>query len=458
MSRLDCERWASLLDRETLEGVLSTDEAAFQERHARSCQNCAHELSKWRELRSLGQGSALERDVALEESVLAELWQRPVVAPRRGASRLTKLAGLAAVVAVAAASLLFVLSRRDPSLEPALPPPALAHATVGSGSGLVAGSNTTRLPGEPIRAGSRLQAGDEPLCLLIEPAVRACLSPRGELKVADLTLSQRRLELIRGRLVTSLDRQPAGSTFSVSSGITTVTAVGTIFTVEVPGDHGNVVVRVLEGKVEVRSHVEPARVLHARESLVFGSQALGSVSSQEEVGDLALLRVEPQPSSAAASAGSPVPPVPSAEIPAKSEGPKVSAPAAEPLDPSALLREAVEQRAQGRFADAARAYRQLVTQYPSSSEARAALVSLGDLQLSRLGQPEAALRSFDAYLKNGDRGLRQEAEYGRIRALRALGRSQDEAKAIERLLERYPAGVHAESMRARLASLRDAAH
>src|SRR5688572_24326826 len=112
MSRLDCERWASLLDRETLEGMLSGDEAAFQERHARGCQNCAHELAQWRELRSLGQGSALERDVALEDSVLAELWQRPAVAARRGASRLARVAGLAAVVAVAAATLLFVLSRR----------------------------------------------------------------------------------------------------------------------------------------------------------------------------------------------------------------------------------------------------------------------------------------------------------------------------------------------------------
>src|SRR6185436_18164560 len=99
-------------------------------------------------------------------------------------------------------------------------------------------------------------------------------------------------------------------------------------------------------------------------------------------------------------------------------------------------------------------YRKLVTQHPGSAEAKAGLVSLGDLQLSRLKQADAALRSFDAYLKSGDRGLAQEAEYGRIRALRALGRARDEQAAIERLLARYPSGVHAESMRARLLSLK----
>jgi tetratricopeptide (TPR) repeat protein len=119
----------------------------------------------------------------------------------------------------------------------------------------------------------------------------------------------------------------------------------------------------------------------------------------------------------------------------------------------ALLREALELRRKGRFAEAAHAYRRLLSQHAGSAEARAALVSLGDLQLSRLQQADAALRSFEAYLKSGDRALVKEAEYGRIRALRALGRTEEERRAIEHLLVRYPSGVHAESMRARLRSL-----
>ena len=126
----------------------------------------------------------------------------------------------------------------------------------------------------------------------------------------------------------------------------------------------------------------------------------------------------------------------------------------EPATAGELLRQAIDLRAHARFADAAQVYRKLETLHPGSPEARAALVSLGDLQLSRLHDATGALRSFDSYLSSGDRTLEQEAEYGRIRALRALGRSAQERDAIEHLLLGYPSGVHAEPMRARLQSLK----
>lgn len=129
----------------------------------------------------------------------------------------------------------------------------------------------------------------------------------------------------------------------------------------------------------------------------------------------------------------------------------VSAPARStpPLSANELLARARELRAKGRYAEAAATYRKLLALHPRSDQARAAVVSLGELQLSQLGKPEAALSSFDTYLKSGG-ALAQEARYGRIRALRKLGRLGDERSAIEAFLRDYPRSVQAAALRSRL--------
>jgi tetratricopeptide (TPR) repeat protein len=120
-----------------------------------------------------------------------------------------------------------------------------------------------------------------------------------------------------------------------------------------------------------------------------------------------------------------------------------------PLSADELLARAREQRANGRYGEAAGTYRKLLALHPRSDQARAALVSLGELQLSQLDNAEAALASFDAYLKSGG-PLAQEARYGRIRSLRKLGRLGDERGAIEDFLRDYPRSVQAAALRARL--------
>jgi len=69
-----------------------------------------------------------------------------------------------------------------------------------------------------------------------------------------------------------------------------------------------------------------------------------------------------------------------------------------------------------------------------------------------LGNAHAALAAFDAYL-TGNGSLRQEALYGRIRALRALGKTAPERAAIASFLEAFPESVQASPLRARLAEL-----
>ena len=261
---------------------------------------------------------------------------------------------------------------------------------------------------------------------------------------------------MRGRLVATLDPQPAGTTFSVSTPAGVVTAVGTIFSVEVRQGSDPVKVRVVRGVVKVRTSDAQERTLTAHQSLAFGLEAPTSLPADEEASDSALLRADaenaPEPTEVAGSSPSPTSASPTPEMSAPSAARPPASP--ESATPGELLHQALDLRAHARFAEAAQVYRKLEALHPGSPEARAALVSLGDLQLSRLHDATGALRSFDSYLASGDRTLEQEAEYGRIRALRTLGRAVQERDAIEHLLLGYPSGVHAEPMRARLQSLK----
>lgn len=141
-------------------------------------------------------------------------------------------------------------------------------------------------------------------------------------------------------------------------------------------------------------------------------------------------------------------PAPGAAVPGGASPPG-NAPRATASD---LLRGARAARAEGRYAEAAAAYRSLQKTYPTSGEAQASLVSLAELELSHLGHPEQALRRFDAYLASGG-ALAQEARYGRIRALRALGRTKDERAAINAFLAAYPTSVQSSALRERLQAL-----
>ncbi|WP_438028614.1 tetratricopeptide repeat protein [Sorangium sp. So ce233] len=141
---------------------------------------------------------------------------------------------------------------------------------------------------------------------------------------------------------------------------------------------------------------------------------------------------------AEAPGGAPRPPRPRAEEPAMSA--------------EALLLRAQSRLAQGKSAEASAAYRDLLAQHPSSPEARAALVSLGQLALHQ-GKAAAALGYFERYLAGGGGSLAAEARVGRIQCLRRLGRTADERAAIADFLSRHGASVHAPRLRARLSEL-----
>ncbi|WP_437754616.1 tetratricopeptide repeat protein [Sorangium sp. So ce1389] len=121
------------------------------------------------------------------------------------------------------------------------------------------------------------------------------------------------------------------------------------------------------------------------------------------------------------------------------------------MSAEALLVRAQSRLGQGKSAEASAAYRALLAQHPSSPEARAALVSLGQIALQQ-GQAAEALGYFERYLA-GAGPLAAEARVGRVQCLRRLGRTADERAAIADFLSRHGESVHAPRLRARLAEL-----
>src|SRR5581483_7156068 len=92
--------------------------------------------------------------------------------------------------------------------------------------------------------------------------------------------------------------------------------------------------------------------------------------------------------------------------------------------------------------------RQLIDPFPAAPEAHTVLVSLAKLELDRLGQPAAALQHLDAYLAHGG-PLALEAKLAKVKAYRLLGRSTDEAAAIDDVLASHPSGLEVDELRKR---------
>lgn len=106
---------------------------------------------------------------------------------------------------------------------------------------------------------------------------------------------------------------------------------------------------------------------------------------------------------------------------------------------NALLERAQAQRAAREHSQARATYRLAIRSYPNDNAAKRAWVALGDLELNRLDNAKAALKSYDRYIASGaDPVLIQEAGYGRIRALRRLGRGEKESTAISEFMSQHP--------------------
>ncbi|MDJ0762865.1 MAG: FecR domain-containing protein [Myxococcota bacterium] len=125
--------------------------------------------------------------------------------------------------------------------------------------------------------------------------------------------------------------------------------------------------------------------------------------------------------------------------------------------PKDLLRSARAARVQRDWQKAARIYDRLIRQFPDSDEARASLISAGEIHLKKLKHPKKALGHFNRYLATSKSGpLAQEALFAKATAYRAMGDRVSERTALRSFLKRFPRAIQTAEAEARLDHLASA--
>jgi len=516
-TELDQARWEALIDREALGEALDAEQRGQVLRYEAAHPELAHERMIFEAtIRSLHvqldqfDQPELERDAAAALAALARYRserEQPEPEPLTSPSHWW----IAAALATAAGVLLWgglryasdqpsdtAANHEPPPLanQPklattpgpvdALPPPAAPVDPIG-------GLSMIALAGEPLELGAALDstAADRACVSWSAPTAVACF----EGKVSTLAsptsrVGERTLRLDSGRLVVALAPLGPGQRFTVKTSVGTVSAIGTVFAIEI--HEGQTWVTVLEGRVELRDPTVRALSAGRRTSLrgeVPGDEptplpADSIPSALQELVSLAkLLRASP------GDAGLIVPATPEHSLrldghalegpaqlllapgPHRLEWIALQAEATEPIErtvtlesgavvdlrhafapavpsakpsgagkaPSAKqLAEAAQRHREDRDYDKTAAlYQQLLRRYPDSPEATNVPVRLGDLLASQ-GDHQGALDAYAIYLERGAKQLAREAEFGRIEALRALGRRSEERAAIEAFLATRP--------------------
>ncbi len=418
-SSIDDDRFCELEDRRALDEALGHDEREFLLAHDSSGPEYAAERALWEALAELDAPAELdEHDRELARRALADFKKR-----RRRPWRRRALAG--ALVA-ASALLWFGLQPGDAVLGARVSQGALLQRefaeTTSSASILREGSS--------VPTGVALRVNEDPSCVA-----------RGREREPELC----------GALGAELSLDPSGETvvlasgaLEVSAGFATKTAHGVITTergryrVEAAAGRGPVTVTALRGPVSVATRQGGVR-LETGEQRTFGlEQRVAAVSNSDpedrrRVSPLADAERASDDELSGETEAAPVETTPRADA-------KAPRPASERLSASEMLAKARELRGAGKLRKAASVYSELARVYPSSPEAHAAAVSLGQVQVQR-GQLRRALRAFDRYLRRGG-PLAEEAHWGKVQTLHALGETDKRDAAVAAFASAHPRSVY----------------
>lgn len=537
----DETRWQALIDREAIGESLALEEREFIARYEAE----QPELARERAVYEAAIGSLREQLEAEEDELTLAREAQAALARYRSShdqpdhdqaerDRVGKILnsrvaiGLASLAAAAGLALWLglrdsndegervgVQERIEPPSQDPTPTPTPAP-TLGAPVDPV-GRLSMLTSSVPVEFGAQLEPGAS-FASLFEPETwasveRACVSwsaPtavvcfEGELSSsADANVGERKLWLESGRLVAALDPLGPGQRFTVETRVGRVSAIGTVFAVEV--HEGSAWVTVLEGRVELRDPT--IRTLSAGHRTSLRGEVPGDEPTPLEpdaiptalaqlVGFAELLRASPGearliipttgehalsldgyslegPAQLSIAAGEHALRLLDAHDAVVLEQPLTleldatfdladtlpAAPAsAEPsatrkLPSAKQLAEAAQRERGARdYKETARLYRELLRRYPDSPEAANVPVRLGDL-LASTNDHQGALEAYELYLERGAKQLRPEAEYGRIQALRALGRNADERAAIEAFVHARPDDYRSTELATRLAEL-----
>ncbi len=362
-------------------------------------------------------------------------------------------------------------SRRLPLAAMAIPALAAAAAVILWLVGIV---GTQHLPGEDSFRGSPAplepatekspaissRSAEERIggrrAIPVLPGTTLWLSEEAEVGIEALNEKRARFHLTHGFVVADIEPADLDFRFVVATPNQVVEARGTVFSVSVSAT-GQAHVRVSEGTVEVRATdgSGQTRLLHAGQEMTGLEEGAKGADPMALLADLNFAQAQ-------------IPLFPSPyeqerrqrrdeEMQRAGMGPKDTRQAAPSRDvdvdgrnPEQLLKLAKELRGARAYEAAAATYEEILTNFPRSREAAISMVALGQLRLSALRQPEAALTLFDAYLDRSPKGnLGAAARSGRVRALSAMGRHREVIYGVNAYLEAYPTGATAAEMRRR---------
>jgi RNA polymerase sigma factor (sigma-70 family) len=149
------------------------------------------------------------------------------------------------------------------SSQPALAPTveALTTAHTHQRGGRLRRAGRALGPGEVLSAGEVLGTADKAGCFVIEPAIAVCLAASSSVRIGSLALRESRVEVLSGRVVAT--HEAHGGSFELRAslagqggsptGEVRARAIGTVFGLERSDDGQQVRVRVLDGRVQVRT-------------------------------------------------------------------------------------------------------------------------------------------------------------------------------------------------------------
>lgn len=338
-----------------------------------------------------------------------------------------------------------------------------------------------RLNGKPLLAGASLKlntpvttAKGGTSLLALPSGIVMWMESESEMYVAKPDIDHLNVVLKSGKVVFSVDPRRKGPTFAVSTAMGQVEVKGTVFSVLASGKQMEV--KVLRGKVMVSDGPVGRRSVVAGGGLSIPSERRWRLSPRER--RMEFVALAHYGAEIGESAGTVSPPA--------VEVPQQSPPSLNPLDGASsaltsgksktsretgadfkrtelrhedvslkqLTRQIRTLRRAKQWQNAAVTYRQLITRYPNTNEGRAAVVALGDIQLTMLNRPRDALASYELYLDSGIKTLELEALYGKARALRVLGRTADEKRVLSRLTRQYEGTPQSKNAAARLRQLK----
>jgi ferric-dicitrate binding protein FerR (iron transport regulator) len=435
----ECERFAYLVEQRASGERVSAEDARWLNAHRQQCAECNlfHQS-----LRALAVDEPM--DAAAIENHQRAVAQR--LHKRRVQRQFVWAAAAVVLLSVGGTFLLARQKGRAPSFD----------LRVVAGSVHLASEREVRSAGSEVGPGQTMVAGEHGTRFVIGRAASVRLAAGS---VARFTRPARRtaeLLLRSGRAGLQVNRE-AGVGVVVDTPVASFLVVGTTFFVDSSDQQARL--ELIEGEVGVTERGGRTFRIRGPSALALPGGVTTALSAERVRALTTELEQELTPADERIeeSTLSPADEVDSVPTPQpEADGKRRKARPATPDAISTLLATGRRCRSEQVWTCSAEAYRRLLQRFPNSPEAALALVSLAELELLYLGQPQRALRHYQRYLDLQAGGaFEPDALGGKAKALQKLGRTADEIATLRDLVSRFPLSVNAKPAEQRLRELQE---